>query len=145
MSRNIALLFALLLLLSISIPSSAGAMPTNTLTILPGDCRTLVGEELPLTLDGDIPPNTIVRWGVNSGGITSMLTGSDAVFIAPPTPMVVTISVSLSPAKPGMESPITRQCIVTSRNSAPRGLAQAAGMDTPGMPSFSMQLNLAPN
>ena len=129
MPRNIVLIVALLLPFSINIPSSAAAMPTNTLAILPGDCRIRVGQELPLTLDGFIPPNTTVNWDVTSGGITSVLPGWNAIFVAPSKPTVVTISVSISPAMPGMESIITRQCIVTSRNGAPNGLAQARRID----------------
>lgn len=123
MFRNVVLIVALLFLLSINIPSSAVAMPTNTLTILPEDCRTLAGKELLLTLDGAIPPGTNVTWDVSSGGITAMLPGQDAVFVAPLETEMVTISVSISPTVPGMDSVLTRQCIVTSPYSAPDGLA----------------------
>jgi hypothetical protein len=123
MSRNIVLIVALLLLLSINIPTSAVAMPTDTLTILPEDCRILAGKELSLTLDGTIPPNTSVSWDASSGGVMSVLPGWNAVFVAPPETTVVTISVSISPASPGLDSVITRQCIVTSPYSAPDGVA----------------------
>ena len=123
MSRNVVLIVALLLLLSINIPTSAVAMPTDTLTILPEDCRILAGKELSLTLDGVIPPDTSVSWDVSSGGVTSMLPGGNAVFVAPAETTVVTISVSISPARPGLDSVITRQCIVTSPYSAPDGVA----------------------
>ena len=129
MSRNIVLTLVLLLSFTINFPSSAEAMPTNTLTILPKDCRIPVGEEMPLTLDGFIPPHTVVSWNVNEGGITSVLPGLNAIFVAPSKPAVVTISVSLSPAVPGMQTPITQQCTVTSLNSMPNRLAQVTGMD----------------
>jgi len=122
MSRKIVLTVALLLLLVISFSSSAGAMPTNTLTILPKDCQISAGEELSLTLEGRLPPNAVVSWDVNDGGITAVLPGLDAVFVAPGHPAVVTVTVSISSDVPGLETPITRQCIVTSSSSAPRGL-----------------------
>jgi len=129
MSRKIVLSFSLLLLFTINFPSRAGAMPTNTLTILPQDCRILAGEELPLTLDGSLPPDAAIRWDVDDGGVTSMLPGLNAIFIAPSEPEVVTISVSISSAVPGVQTLITQQCIVTSPNSAPKGLAQVPEID----------------
>jgi hypothetical protein len=133
MSRNVVLIVAVMLALSINVPSNAVAMPTDILTILPEDCRILGGKELLLTLDGTIPPDTTVNWDASDGAITSVLPGSDAIFIAPATSTVVTISVSLSPALPGMESPITRQCVVTSPTSAPDGVAST--------PSLSFSIN----
>jgi hypothetical protein len=141
MSRNVVLIVALLLALSIDLPSSAVAMPTDTLTILPEDCKILAGKELSLTVDGVIPSNTTINWDASDGGITSVLPGSDAIFIAPFKSTVVTISVSISPAVPGMESLITRQCIVTSPNRAPDGVAQAAGMMTSSLPVISFSIN----
>lgn len=145
MSRKVVLIVALLLSLAINIPSKAVAMPTKTLDILPNDCRIPVGKELPLTLEGFVPPNAKVNWAVNDGGITSGLSGPNAIFVAPAKPGVVTISVSISPAIPGMESFLTRQCVVTSLNKAPRGLAQAEGMDTIAMPLLSLRLSSALN
>src|SRR5215204_5651092 len=103
MSRNIFLTFVILLPLTINFPFGAAATPTNTLTIMPEDCRILVGEEMSLTFDGVIPPNTVVSWDVSHGGITAVLPGLTAVFVAPPNPGVVTVSISLSPAVPGMQ------------------------------------------
>ena len=123
MSRNVVLIVALLLLLSINLPSSAVAMPTNTLTILPEECSMLAGEELSLTLDRHIPPDAVVSWDVDKGSITSVLPGSNAVFIAPSKTAAVTISVTISSRLPGAETLIMRQCIIRSPNDAPRGLA----------------------
>ena len=131
MSRNVVLIVAVLLALSINLPSSAVAMPTNPLIILPEDCKILAGKELLLTLDGVIPSNTTVNWDASDGGITSVLPSSDAIFIAPFKSTVVTISVSVSPAMPGMESVITRQCIVTLPTRAPDGVALAPGLSFP--------------
>ena len=103
-------------------------MPTNSLTILPEDCKILAGKELPLSLDGVIPSNTTINWDASEGGITSVLPGSEAIFIAPFKSTVVTISVSISPAMPGTEQVITRQCIVISPAHAPDGVALAPGL-----------------
>jgi hypothetical protein len=124
MSRNIALIAVILFSLSIIPTSGAVAMPTHAVNILPEDCTLLAGEELSLTLDGFIPPNAVVRWDVNEGGITSVLPGWNALFIAPSQPSEVTISVSISAGVSGAETVITRQCNVTSLNNAPNGFAQ---------------------
>lgn len=139
MSRNVVLIVAILLSFSINLPSSAVAMPTDTFTILPEDCKVLAGKEVSLTLDGAIPPDTTIQWEASDGGITSMLRGSEAIFIAPFKSALVTISVFLSPAIPGVENPVTRQCVVTSPNSAPDGMAQAGEMaiaSTLGFPTY---------
>ena len=133
MSRNIVLIVAVLLALSINPPSSAGAMPTNPLTILPEECKLFGGKELLLTIDGSIPTNTTLNWDASDGGITSILPGTDATFVAPYKSTLVTITVSLSPAIPGMDSVITRQCIVMSPTRAPDGVASA--------PSLYFQIN----
>jgi hypothetical protein len=132
MPRNVVIIAAVLVALSVITTSGAVAMPARSVTILPQDCRLLVGEEISLTLDGSIPASARIRWGVDGGGITSMLPGQNAVFIAPPEPAVVTISVSITPAMPGMENPVTQQCIVSSLNRAPRGLAHAIEVEVAG-------------
>jgi hypothetical protein len=123
MSHKVVLIVALLLSFSISIPPRVVAMPTGVQTILPEDCMVLAGKELTLTLDGAIPPNTTVSWAVTHGTIVSVLPGVNALFIAPSKPMIVTISIFLSPALSSRNTPLTRQCVVTSPNSAPRGMA----------------------
>lgn len=113
MSRNIALIFVITLALPILTTYGATVIPDSLFTILPRDCQVEVDEELHLTLYGVLPKNVVVSWDVDQGGITSVLPGRDAVLVAPSTPTIVTVSVSLSPQIPGMR-PITRQCIVTS-------------------------------
>jgi len=81
----------------------------------------LTGEQMPLALDGLIPPNALVNWEANNGGIIFAPPGLNALFIAPSEPAVVTISVSISSGTPSVEIPVTRQCIVTSVNSPPSG------------------------
>lgn len=124
MRRNVVFIVAILLSLSITATSGAMAMPTNTVTILPEDCKMLVGEELSFSLDGLISSNAVVSWDTSSGGITSVMPGRNALFIAPSEPEVVTISVLISGER-GTETLITRECIVKSLNQAPSGLAQA--------------------
>lgn len=93
------------------------ATATNTVSVLPKDCRLLVGEQMPLTLDGLIPPNSVVNWEANAGSLIFAPPGLNALFIAPPDPAVVTISVSIASGTPSAEIPVTRQCIVTSPNN----------------------------
>jgi hypothetical protein len=131
MSRNAVIIVAVLLALSINVPSSAVAMPTKALTILPEDCKLLAGKELSLTLDRVLPSNTTINWDASDGGITAVLPGTEAIFVAPYESTMVTISVSVSPAMPGMEDVITRQCIVTSPTRAPDGVASAPGLSFP--------------
>jgi hypothetical protein len=88
-----------------------------------------IKQELSLTLDGFVPPQAVVRWTVDQGEISFVVTSAEAVFIAPSEPALVTISALVSPTLPGMKTPITRQCVVTSLNTAPSGLAKAKGFE----------------
>ncbi|MBN2116689.1 MAG: lamin tail domain-containing protein [Anaerolineales bacterium] len=114
MSRKIVLSIAV----SLSFLSAAAcgivSTPTNAVTVLPKDCRMLVGEQMPLTLDGVVPPNAAINWESNAGSIIFAPPALNALFIAPPKPAVVTISVTITSGTPGIQIPITRQCIVTS-------------------------------
>lgn len=128
MPRKVVFIVAILLSLSLIITTSAAvAMPTKAVTIFPENCRVRAGEELLLTLDGYIPPDASITWDASSGGITSVLPGQNAIFVAPLYTTVVTVSVSMSSSLPSKEPPITRQCIVTSLNKAPTGVAEASG------------------
>lgn len=93
--------------------------PSNTVTVLPKDCRMLVGEQMPLTLDGLIPPNAAINWEANAGSMIFAPPALNALFIAPPDPAVVTISVTITSGTPSMQIPISRQCIVTSKDNPP--------------------------
>src|SRR5512138_3088148 len=119
MSRRIILM----LIVSLSFLSAAACSttltPTNTVTVLPKDCRPLVGEQMPLTLDGLIPPNAVINWEANAGSMIFAPPALNALFIAPPEPAVVTISVTITSGTPSMQIPITRQCIVTSLDNPP--------------------------
>jgi len=125
MSRKVALILALLLSLPVIVAHRTDAPQSNTLTILPEDCRMLAGEEMELVLDGLLPPDATISWNVNNGGIVFSSPGLNAIFIAPTESEVVTISVSITPDRRSSETPITRQCIVTATKSVPQGLADA--------------------
>jgi hypothetical protein len=93
------------------------ATPTNAVTILPKECKLLVGEQIPLALNGRVPPNAVISWEADRGSIISAPPGLNALFIAPLEPAFVTISVMISSGTPGAQIPVTRECIVTSPNS----------------------------
>jgi len=100
------------------------ATPTNAVTVLPKECRLLVNEQMPLALDGLVPPNAVISWEANAGSIISAPPGLNALFVAPMQPTVVVISVSITSGTPSVQIPITRECIVTS-NEAPTVVSSA--------------------
>lgn len=124
MPRNVALIFLILLSLPI-IAAGESAAVSAPITILPQDCRMLVKQEMSLTLNGVIPRQAVVHWEADQGEILFVLTRAEAIFIAPSKPGIVTISASVTLPASGTKTPITRQCVVTSLNKAPHGLAQA--------------------
>ena len=125
MFRNAVLIFVITLVLPMITAYGAMTIPAGPLTILPEDCQLAVDGEIVLTLDGFIPRNAVATWDVDQGGISSVLPGSSAVLVAPKGPTVITVSVTITPALPGLSTPITRQCTVTPLNSGPNGLAGA--------------------
>src|SRR5512138_579019 len=118
MSRKIILMLVSLSLLSAAACSTT-LTPTNTVTVLPKDCRPLVGEQMPLTLDGLIPPNAVINWEANAGSMIFAPPALNALFIAPPEPAVVTISVTITSGTPTSQIPVSRQCIVTAPDGSP--------------------------
>ena len=130
MPRNVVLTIVILLSLLTTAPSGRVALLAKPVSILPKDCTLFAGEEIPLTLEGSVPSHAIVHWEASSGGIIAMLPERNALFVAPSQPAIVTISVSVSPAIPGLKTPLTRRCIITSPNNAPRDVALLTGMDT---------------
>ncbi|HSL28286.1 MAG TPA: hypothetical protein VK900_03720 [Anaerolineales bacterium] len=114
MYRTIALIIVITLALPIAIAFGNLASPAQPLTIFPADCELPVDGELYLTLDGFLPSDAVVTWDVDQGGIGSVLPGRDAVLVATSAPAVITVTVSISPALPGLPSAITRQCTVTT-------------------------------
>ena len=117
MFRNITLIIVLFLALLI-VPASAAVTTQNGIpTILPEDCRILAGQEISLQLGGSVPSNATVTWNVDSGTVASVLHGSNALLVAPSTPTVITVYVTISGTKPGRWIYVTRQCIVSSANN----------------------------
>ncbi len=96
-------------------PASAASL----VKILPDICQASVGQQIPLTLDGIIPPNATINWEVSDGGIAFTQPGLNALFTAPLTPTIVTVSVSITSGTPGVELPITRQCTVLPLDATP--------------------------
>jgi len=76
----------------------------------------LTNEQMPLALDGLVPPNAVISWEANAGSIVSAPPGLNALFVAPSQPAIAIISVSISSGTPSVQIPITRECIVTSLN-----------------------------
>lgn len=129
MYRTIALIVVITLALPIAAAFGNLAIPARPWTILPEDCELPVDGEMLLTLDGSITSEAVVSWDVDKGGISYVLPGREAVLVAPSIPTVITVTASISPAIPGLQPKITRQCSVTALNSAPNGLAGASGSD----------------
>jgi hypothetical protein len=82
-------------------------------TILPAACQVQIGQQLALTLDGQIPANTQLQWSATMGEVVWTGQGLTAIFVAPDTPGDAIISVSFVSGTP---TPITasRDCVVTS-------------------------------
>jgi hypothetical protein len=116
MSRKIILVIAVSLSFLSVAACGTVATQTNAVTVLPRDCRMQVGEQMPLTLDGLIPPNAVINWEANGGSMVFAPPALNALFIAPPEPAVVTISVTITSGTPGTQIPVTRQCIVTAQD-----------------------------
>lgn len=116
MHRNVLLIFIFLMLPAISACGDV-ATPTNSVNLLPKDCRLRVNEQMPMTLDGMVPPNAVINWEVSDGSIVSSPPGLNALFFAPAQPAVVTISVSITSGTPSMQIPVTRECIVTGMDN----------------------------
>jgi hypothetical protein len=117
MFRNFTLITILVLALSIVPASGALTNQNSTLTIEPEDCRVLAGQELSLELGGSVPSNAVVTWNVDYGTVASVLPGTSAVLVAPATPSVVTVYVTITGTKPGRWIYMTKQCIVSSADS----------------------------
>ena len=113
MFRNIALISVLSLTLSIVSASGPVTTQNGMVTILPEDCRILVGEELLLNLSGSLPSDAVVTWEVDYGEVASLLPGASAVLIGPSTPSVITVYATIMGAKPGRWMYVNRQCTVS--------------------------------
>ena len=115
MFRNAALIFVILLAMSVFTASEPIPNRTDSLAIQPEDCWVVAGEEILLELSGSIPSNTVITWDVDDGWIASVLPGTQAVLMAPAMSTAITVYATISPAGQGWEAVITRQCIVVAR------------------------------
>lgn len=115
MFRNAALIFVILLSLSVFTASEPITTRNDGLAIQPEDCWVVAGEEILLELSGSIPSNTVITWDVDDGWIASVLPGTQAVLMVPAMPTAITVYATISPAGQGWEAIITRQCIVVAR------------------------------
>lgn len=88
-----------------------------------------VGEQMLLRLDGSVPQNAVVAWDADFGSIVSASPGLNALFTAPFEPALVTISVTFSYGTPSVDTPVTRQCIVTSPNQPVSQPVQNSGVE----------------
>jgi len=114
MKHNYKLILFIICVLPGIIACGNVATPTNDVTVLPKDCRLTVNDQLPLTLDGLVPPNAVITWETDAGSIISAPPGLNALFIAPAQPVIATISISISSGTPSLQIPITRQCVITT-------------------------------
>lgn len=128
MQRNLFLIITVTLCLSVLL-AGCGTPPTasSLVKILPDNCELKAGEQVPLALDGVIPPNATIQWEVSDGGIVFTPPGLNALFTAPLSPTIVTVSVSISSGTPGVSVPITRQCTVMP---SANGVAPVTSSDT---------------
>jgi len=117
MLRTTAIIAAVFLALSIVAAPEPASVHIGSATILPENCRVTAGKKLSLELDGSLPSSAVVTWKVDSGWVAYVLPGSNAVLVAPSKPGVITVHASISSAMPGLETSITRQCIVTSTDT----------------------------
>ena len=83
--------------------------------ILPDVCQVLAGEQLALTLDGQIPANTKIQWSATMGEVVWAGQGLTATFLAPTVPGEAIISVLFVSGTP---TPYTasRSCVVIEKS-----------------------------
>lgn len=84
-------------------------------SILPDVCQVQAGDQLALTLDGQIPANTQIQWSATMGEVVWAGQGLTATFLAPNNPGEAVISVLFVSGTP---SPFTasRSCAVVEKN-----------------------------
>lgn len=128
MSRNHLLFITATLCLSLLAAGCSNTATAPSLAkILPDECIVQPGQRIALALDGVIPPNASIQWQVSDGSIVFTPPGLNAYFSAPTTPTVVTVSVTIVSGTPGVDAPITRQCIVQSAESSPQPTVPTSG------------------
>jgi Lamin Tail Domain len=96
---------------------AAGSIATNKAAILPSVCQVQVGQQIALTLDGQIPANVSIQWNATIGDVVWTGQGLAATFLAPNIPGDAVISVSFVSGTP---TPYTteRICSVLTAETA---------------------------
>ncbi|GJQ51780.1 MAG: hypothetical protein HKUEN02_06270 [Anaerolineaceae bacterium] len=117
MIRQFNLLLSASLLAAIISACGNSATPGGKVSLLPKNCSIYTNEQLPFTLNGLIPPNAAITWDASAGSIISSPPGLNALFTAPPQPQVVLISVSISSGTPSAQTPITKECIILTKDA----------------------------
>ncbi len=92
--------FSLISVLLLNACGSTGSVATNKAAILPASCLVQVGQQIALTLDGQIPANTNIQWNATMGDVVWTGQGLTATFVAPNVPGDVVISVSFTSGTP---------------------------------------------
>jgi hypothetical protein len=139
MYRNHLFLIMVTLCLSVVTGCGTSATAASLVKILPDVCEVQAGGQIPLALDGVIPPNATIQWEVSEGSVVFTPPGLNAYFTAPSTPTVVIVSVSISSGTPGINSPITRQCSVLAVGGSLMAPSSPGQMPLPQtMPSMTV-------
>ncbi len=116
--RHLYFSFTLTFLFAVGLAACSG-VPTaaNEVKILPEDCSVQPGGQVALTLDGVVPPNSVINWETSDGSLVTTSPGLNAEFTAPVTPGKITITVSIISSTPAAPTPVTRQCNVGANGS----------------------------
>jgi len=110
--------FILILLVSLLAFGCAPGSSVVNVKILPLLCAVEAGEQVALSLDGQIPAGTQVNWTASAGTVVWTGQGLAATFLAPAEGGEVSVTVSFVSGTP---SPYTtsRICVVTSDGKTP--------------------------
>lgn len=87
--------------------------PSIKANILPEACQVKAGDQIALTLNGQIPANTDVRWEATLGKVVWTEQGFAATYLAPDTPGDAVITVSFVSGTPSPFS-ASRTCTVVT-------------------------------
>ena len=141
MKRNIifATFISLGMVLSLTACNSPST-PQNHVRILPEQCTLTIGKQMPLTLDGVVPPNAAIHWTASDGSILSTPPNLNALFTAPLKPAIVTITVGITSGTPDADAPVTRQCTIMPIDGP---IIATSGGSNPNAPASTTQSTIA--
>jgi len=105
--------------------------PSNHVRILPEQCTLTIGKQIPLTLDGVVPPNAAIQWSASDGSILSTPPNINALFTAPLKPAIVTIAVGITSGTPDADAPVTRQCTIMPVDAPATSMPTGPGLNSP--------------